>query len=78
MENETFTASLDPRRAEVSNIVAEAWGTYDENNPAQVITDLIMATAICAELMEADISDIQSMFDSAKSNAVKAARALMG
>lgn len=77
METETFTATLDPRRPEVTNIVAEAWGSYDENNPAQLLADLVMATAICAEIMEADYNDIQPMFDNARGNAAKAAKAIM-
>jgi hypothetical protein len=76
-DNETFTAQFDPRRQAVGDIIGEAWATYNEDNPAQLIADMILATSICAEMMEADISDIKPLFDLAKTNAEIAARHIL-
>lgn len=75
-DTDTFTAKLDPRREAVHALMATAVEYYDDENPGQMFADFVMSMSIMAHVWEADISNIQVMFDAAEGNARKAAEGL--
>lgn len=73
---ETHTAPLNPNRPCVSKHIELALSNYNEDQPAHVVTDMVMALSILAEVIGVDTSEIQSVFDLAKPDAIKAANIL--
>lgn len=77
-DDTTYVTKLDPRRDAVHALMATAVEHYDEENPGQMFADFVMAMSIMAEAWEADISNVQVMFDAAETNAKRAAASMGG
>jgi hypothetical protein len=72
MSTETETARLDPRRSQVTNMVALALEEGDDDQRGQLIADMVMALSIVAYVADVEITDMQHIVDAAAVNAKKA------
>ena len=72
-EFETHEVIMSPGNASVAKLLAASAECYDEENPAQVITDMVMALMITVELLEAKAGALEELIETARPGAKVAA-----